>query len=49
MFEFFFKYPAAVFSKGEVVLLGGWPAWILALLIAGSAAAIGYLVWRRGG
>lgn len=49
MFEFFFKYPAAVFSKGEVVLLGGWPAWTLALLIAGSAAAIGYLVWRRGG
>jgi uncharacterized membrane protein len=43
MFEFLFKYPVAVFSKGEFVLLGGWPKWVLALLIATAAAA---LAWR---
>jgi len=26
MFEFLFKYPATVFSKGQFVLLAAWPA-----------------------
>src|ERR1039457_2111641 len=43
MFEFLFKYPRAVFTKGDFVLLGAWPKWILALLIL--AAAI-ILAWR---
>ncbi len=43
MFELLFKYPVAVFSKGEFVLLGGWPKWVLALLIVAAAAA---LAWR---
>ncbi|HEY7212878.1 MAG TPA: glutamine amidotransferase [Bryobacteraceae bacterium] len=29
MFEFFFKYPASVFSRGTFVLLGSWPRWLL--------------------
>jgi uncharacterized membrane protein len=43
MFEFFFKYPIAVYSKGEFVLLGGWPKWILWLLALGAVVA---LAWR---
>jgi uncharacterized membrane protein len=38
MFEFLFKYPASLFSKGNLVLLGSWPAWLL-FLLAGLAAA----------
>ncbi len=29
MFEFLFKYPASVFSRGTFVLLGTWPRWAL--------------------
>ena len=29
MFEFLFKYPAPVFSRGTFVLLSGWPMWVL--------------------
>ena len=29
MFQFLFKYPSSIFSKGEFVLLGGWPKWVL--------------------
>ena len=47
MFEFLFKYPAAVFSKGTLVLLGSWPKWILFAAAIASAAAIGWMVWRR--
>ena len=32
MFEFLFKYPRAVFSKGDFVLLGAWPKWVLVML-----------------
>src|SRR5579864_4400200 len=41
MFEFLFKYPAAVFSRGQFVFLAPWPAWLLglAVLIAGGALA----------
>ena len=47
MFEFFFKYPAAIFSKGQFVLLGGWPRWILLLLIILAVAGLGWLIFRR--
>ena len=43
MFEFFFQHPPAVFRKGEFVLLGSWPAWVLAALILAAGAA---LAWR---
>ena len=46
MFQFFFKYPAPVFTKGRFVLLGG-PAWLLVLLIVVSAAALALLIrWK---
>ena len=41
MFEFFFKYPIPVFTKGKFILLGAWPGWLLALLIVVSAAWAG--------
>jgi len=43
MFEFLFKYPGAVFHKGQFVLLAPWPLWILAL---GVVAAGGLLLWH---
>ena len=30
MFQFLFKYPVPVFTKGRFVLLGAWPAWAAA-------------------
>lgn len=47
MFEFLFKYPQAVFSRGTFVLLGGWPLWLLGFCILAAAGALGYLVWNR--
>jgi uncharacterized membrane protein len=47
MFEFFFKYPSAVFSKGHIVLLGAWPKWVLALLLVAGAAGLALLIRSR--
>src|SRR3984957_14580193 len=49
MFEFLFKYPEAVFSRGTFVLLGDWPIWLLALAILAAAAGLGWVVWQRAG
>ena len=47
MFQFFFKYPSPVFTKGRFVLLGAWPAWLLLVLIAASAIGLMLLIrWR---
>jgi uncharacterized membrane protein len=43
MFEFFFKYSPAVFSKGRIVFLTPWPNW---LLIVGILGAAGLLYWH---
>ena len=47
MFEFLFKYPRAVFSKGEFVLLGGWPKWVLVLCVLAAAAGLAWLIRSR--
>jgi len=47
MFELFFKYPVAVYSKGEFVLLGSLPKWILCLLIVGAAAGLAWWMHSR--
>src|SRR5579884_2252371 len=47
MFEFLFKYPVTVFSKGTFVLVGGWPLWLLGLLIVAAAAGVGFFIWQR--
>ncbi len=47
MFEFFFRYPARVFSHGNFVLLGGWPKWVLYLLLLGAATALAWRIFSR--
>lgn len=47
MFEWLFKYPAAAFSKGEFLLLGSWPAWVLIALVAVVFGGFGWLVRSR--
>ncbi|MDE3170186.1 MAG: VWA domain-containing protein, partial [Acidobacteriota bacterium] len=47
MFEWLFNYPATMFAKGEFVLLGTWPRWVLALLILLAAAGLGLLIRSR--
>ncbi len=47
MLEFLFKYPGTVFSKGNFVLLGAWPVWLLLLLIVGGAALLAWPVWKK--
>ena len=47
MFEFFFKYPRSVYTRGQFALLGAWPKWILVLLILAAAAALAWLIRSR--
>jgi len=47
VFEFLFKYPASVFSKGTFLLLGSWPKWALFAAIAAAAGILGWMLWRR--
>src|ERR1017187_9225987 len=44
MFEFLFKYPRAVFSEGDLVLLGASPKWVLALFLVAAAAGLAWLI-----
>jgi len=44
MFEFLFKYPRAVFSKGSLVLLGAWPKWVLLIFLLAAAAGLAWLI-----
>ena len=47
MFQFLFKYPVPVFTKGRFVLLGGWPAWALVVFILIAAGGLALLIqWR---
>jgi uncharacterized membrane protein len=47
MFEFFFRYPIPVFTKGRWILLGTWPGWVLLLLIVVAASLLGWLIRSR--
>jgi uncharacterized membrane protein len=47
MFQFLFKYPSPVFTKGSFVLLGAWPAWMLPVFIVVAASGLAVLIsWR---
>jgi len=47
MFEWLFKYPAVMYSKGQFVLLGSWPKWALLVLILLAAGGLAALIrWR---
>ena len=43
MFEFLFKYPSSVFSKGDFVMLAPLPWWTLAVAVLAAAA---FLAWH---
>ena len=47
MFQFLFKYPVDVFSKGNFVLLGSWPKSALFAAILTAAAALAWAIWRK--
>jgi uncharacterized membrane protein len=47
MFEFLFKYPPAIFSKGKFVLLSPWPIWLMVVLIVAAAAGLFWNMRRR--
>jgi uncharacterized membrane protein len=47
MFEFFFKYPRSLYSRGQFALLGAWPKWMLVLLILIAAAGLAWLIRSR--
>ena len=44
MFSFLFKYPIPVFTKGKFILLGGWPGWLLLVLMVAAAASLGAVI-----
>lgn len=47
MFQFLFKYPGPVFSKGRFVLLSAWPAWLLPVLIFVAVSSLAVVIrWR---
>ena len=47
MFQFLFKYPRPVFTKGRLVLLSAWPPWLLPVLIVAGAGGLALLIgWR---
>ena len=47
MFEFLFKYPQTVFTKGNFVLLAPWPHWLLGACVAAAAAGLLWHVLRH--
>src|SRR5580704_17159355 len=47
MFQFLFKYPTSIFSKGQFVLLGAYPKWLLLLLVFAVAAGLAWLIRAR--
>jgi hypothetical protein len=47
MFEFLFKYPPAIFSKGKLVLLSGWPVWLMPVLLVLAAAGLFWHMRQR--
>jgi uncharacterized membrane protein len=44
MFQFFFKYPLPVFSKGHFALLSAWPGWLLPVLVVVAAGGLALLI-----
>jgi uncharacterized membrane protein len=47
MFQFFFKYPGTVFTKGRLVLLSAWPGWLLLVLIGAAFVGLALLIRRK--
>ena len=49
MFEFLFNYPPTVFRKGEFMFAGGWPVWLLVILVLLAGGGLGWYLHRNRG
>src|SRR5205085_623190 len=47
MFEFLFKYPSAVFNRGNFLFASGWPVWGLLAAILAVSAGLAFWIWRN--
>lgn len=47
MFEYLFKYPWAMYRKGELILLRGWPLWSLLIAVIAAGAFVAWIAWTR--
>lgn len=47
MFEFLFRYPPPIFTKGHFVFLSSWPVWLLGTLIALLTGALAWITYSR--
>jgi uncharacterized membrane protein len=47
MFEFLFKYPPAIFTRGKFVLLSPWPVWLMLVLLLAAAAGLYWNMMRQ--
>jgi uncharacterized membrane protein len=47
VFQFLFKFPSALFARGQIVFLAPLPSWLLWVLIALAAAGLAALLWWR--
>lgn len=47
MFEFLFKYPGSVYSRGHFALLGAGPTWLLVTLILAVTGGLAWVVRSR--
>ncbi len=47
MFPLLFKYPSPVFTRGHLVFLSRWPAWLLPVFVVLAAGGLAVLVWLR--
>lgn len=47
MFELLFKYPLAMYRKGSLVLLSGWPGWALMLVAVALFVGVAFLFLRN--
>ncbi len=47
MFQWLFKFPRAVFARGELVFLSSWPTWALLLACLVGAAALAAVIIRQ--
>src|SRR5215475_9558670 len=47
MFEYLFKYPSPVFTKGRLVFLSTWPVWLLVASIVLLTSALAVMTYRQ--
>jgi uncharacterized membrane protein len=49
LFEFLFKYPREDYARSELIFVGHWPAWVLAVVAVIAVIGISIFLYRRHG